>query len=407
VVINGTSGGFAVTLRGAGPTTGISIAAGEYAVCAWNGSDFVKVSSLGGSGTFSSLTLTGGSANTVPYLNGSKEFTSSANLTFDANTLNVGNVAPYTSVTQPGVVSIGGYGNFQYIGFNGLTTTTDTGVALALQNPVIFSGNNGLSFQRLNMAVANPRISNTGAGGTQPVLVNGFFGSPNVTTTGLSAVISMAGVQGLSARSQAGDTSQSLGNIIRGGVFGGAHLPGAGAGIVSGSVYGALGQGVNYNGTVTSLIGVMGQCYTGVDPASPINTTTNASQFAGNLFQVGAPTGTASTVTNGYGVNITGPTIDVTGVMTNYYAFYASAPTVTGTLTNRWGVYIADSLSPNYFAGNVLVGGTSSPGQGVVYMANAAVVPASNPTGGGVLYVEGGALKYRGSGGTVTTIANA
>ncbi|NBU93790.1 MAG: hypothetical protein EBS18_04470 [Actinobacteria bacterium] len=33
--------------------------------------------------------------------------------------------------------------------------------------------------------------------------------------------------------------------------------------------------------------------------------------------------------------------------------------------------------------------------------------PASNPTGGGYLYVESGALKYRGSSGTVTTIANA
>ena len=33
--------------------------------------------------------------------------------------------------------------------------------------------------------------------------------------------------------------------------------------------------------------------------------------------------------------------------------------------------------------------------------------PSSNPTGGGYLYVEAGALKYRGSSGTVTTIANA
>jgi hypothetical protein len=40
-------------------------------------------------------------------------------------------------------------------------------------------------------------------------------------------------------------------------------------------------------------------------------------------------------------------------------------------------------------------------------LANATTAPASNPTGGGVLYVESGALKYRGSSGTVTTIANA
>jgi hypothetical protein len=42
-----------------------------------------------------------------------------------------------------------------------------------------------------------------------------------------------------------------------------------------------------------------------------------------------------------------------------------------------------------------------------VFLVNTASAPASNPTGGGFLYVEAGALKYRGSSGTVTTIANA
>ena len=46
-------------------------------------------------------------------------------------------------------------------------------------------------------------------------------------------------------------------------------------------------------------------------------------------------------------------------------------------------------------------------GQGVMAIANATVTPSVNPGGGGVLYVEGGALKYRGSNGTVTTIAPA
>lgn len=46
-------------------------------------------------------------------------------------------------------------------------------------------------------------------------------------------------------------------------------------------------------------------------------------------------------------------------------------------------------------------------GSGVFGIANASVAPTTNPTGGGVLYVEGGALKYRGSSGTVTTIAAA
>ena len=46
-------------------------------------------------------------------------------------------------------------------------------------------------------------------------------------------------------------------------------------------------------------------------------------------------------------------------------------------------------------------------GAGVIGIANRTTAPTTNPTGGGVLYVESGALKYRGSSGTVTTIANA
>jgi hypothetical protein len=46
-------------------------------------------------------------------------------------------------------------------------------------------------------------------------------------------------------------------------------------------------------------------------------------------------------------------------------------------------------------------------GKGVVGVANAKEAPSVNPAGGGILYVEDGALKYRGSNGTVTVIAPA
>ena len=56
-----------------------------------------------------------------------------------------------------------------------------------------------------------------------------------------------------------------------------------------------------------------------------------------------------------------------------------------------------------------LGGGTASLGGGVsvVGIRNAQTVPTSNPTGGGILYSEAGALKWRGSSGTITTIAPA
>jgi Protein of unknown function (DUF2793) len=46
-------------------------------------------------------------------------------------------------------------------------------------------------------------------------------------------------------------------------------------------------------------------------------------------------------------------------------------------------------------------------GSGVIGIASCTTPPASNPAGGGVLYVDAGALKYRGSSGTVTTIGAA
>ena len=46
-------------------------------------------------------------------------------------------------------------------------------------------------------------------------------------------------------------------------------------------------------------------------------------------------------------------------------------------------------------------------GSGVMFVGNATTVPTSNPTSGGVLYAEGGALKWRGSSGGITVIADA
>lgn len=51
--------------------------------------------------------------------------------------------------------------------------------------------------------------------------------------------------------------------------------------------------------------------------------------------------------------------------------------------------------------------GSYGSGSGVLFLGNATTAPTTNPTGGGILYVESGALKFRGSSGTVTTIANA
>lgn len=43
IVVNDTTGGYSIVVRGVGPTTGVTILNGQKALIAWNGSDFVKV----------------------------------------------------------------------------------------------------------------------------------------------------------------------------------------------------------------------------------------------------------------------------------------------------------------------------------------------------------------------------
>ena len=58
IVINASSSTQSIVLRGVGPTTGVTIVKGEEAICAWNGSDFVKVANRDGPGVFTTLNCT-------------------------------------------------------------------------------------------------------------------------------------------------------------------------------------------------------------------------------------------------------------------------------------------------------------------------------------------------------------
>jgi hypothetical protein len=52
-----------------------------------------------------------------------------------------------------------------------------------------------------------------------------------------------------------------------------------------------------------------------------------------------------------------------------------------------------------------LWGSSYGGGVQVAFVANATTAPTTNPVGGGVLFAVAGALKWRGSSGTVTTVA--
>lgn len=66
-------------------------------------------------------------------------------------------------------------------------------------------------------------------------------------------------------------------------------------------------------------------------------------------------------------------------------------------------VFTLDGTNASFFAHY----GSYGNGQNVIFIHNATTVPTVDPSGGGILFVENGALKYRGSNGTVTTIAPA
>jgi hypothetical protein len=128
VVINDTTGGFAVTVRGgpSTPTTGVTVAAGTRAIIAWNGSDFVNVG--GGSAAGS---------DTQVQFNNSGAFGASANMTFDGTKLTVGNILdsgltaskPVFTDASKNLVSTGTLGVDQ--GGTGLSTTTAYSVVFA------------------------------------------------------------------------------------------------------------------------------------------------------------------------------------------------------------------------------------------------------------------------------------
>ena len=176
-VINATTGGFSVKLVGAGPTTGVTIVAGESAVCAWNGSDFVKVSNTGGTASFTNVTVTGTTtlsgltASTALALDASKNVVSVTNTGTGSNVLAV-------SPTLTGTTSIATLNLTNALGTvyggTGLTSFTSGGVVYASSSSALATGS-ALTFDGTTL---------TNSGGTNTINKASGLSTLNLATAG-------------------------------------------------------------------------------------------------------------------------------------------------------------------------------------------------------------------------------
>jgi len=139
IVINASGGTQSIVLRGAGPTTGVTIVKGEVALCAWNGSDFVKVSNTAGGGSFTSLSASG----TVTFsgLNALQAVFTDASDNLISNAITgSGNVVMSASPTLTGTVGVAALTASGTITGNGNWVLGDTDADTITQNAAYVTG---------------------------------------------------------------------------------------------------------------------------------------------------------------------------------------------------------------------------------------------------------------------------
>jgi hypothetical protein len=290
----------------------------------------------------------------------------------------LGTSTSYTSTTTAGGMALVGYGVYPYTTQTGAANST----ALSSLTAVPTIAATGSTSITLSAGQFSPALSNDGTGGSNTVSLLGISSNPVITSSGSTARVSLTGVQGIANRGNAADTSTNASNALTGGTFGVTHGTSLPTTAVSGTAVALTGAVTNAAGTMTAATAVRAAFSLGSLSTFNTNSTPTAIGFELSSFTVGAPTAVGNaTVTNGYGIKLAGPVVGVTGTMTNYYAFRADAPTVSGTLTNRYGIWMDDSQSTNYFAGNVGIG-TTTPAAKLDVTDNAVVLGYFRGSGG-------------------------
>jgi hypothetical protein len=112
-----------------------------------------------------------------------------------------------------------------------------------------------------------------------------------------------------------------------------------------------------------------------------------------------------ATYTTGY---TNGAPASINVIDSNFSCSFRFDHKLTGASSNSQAPSLRlDSAANMPNAAFFIATGSYGGGQGVIFIGNRNTAPSSNPVGGGLLSVNAGALVWRGSAGTVTTIANA
>ena len=336
--------------------------------------------------TSSTVTLNGGTANGVAYLNGSKVLTTGSALTFDGTTLALNGGTVGTRLAVKGTGAFGGF---------------DTGAATDGRVEYAYNGANifytGIDSASLMTLMARSGVSLAfGANGTEQM---------RLTSTGLGI--------GTSSPSAKLDVNSSAAAVIRltrnGGTAANTALQ-----YFNGSVSWYAGMSasglysIGYNDAALDSgqlrLDSSGNLGIGVTPSAWVSAT--GFDFSAVASLEGSST---QSIISANQYNANGTRIYKTTAAATFYRQttgqhqWFNAP--SGTAGNAISFTQALTLTA---AVNLLLNGTSDPAgaQGCLVIYNRTAAPTGN-IAGGILYVEAGALKYRGSSGTVTTLANA